>query len=402
MNAQEPSSPCFDRELTLADLLSERDRAELEALVRALLGESARVHAGEGDGASGATCVPVTIELEPVATLCAAVDPARVGAAAALVQKWLRAQARYHMASTLHLAAVHADYEELQRRHAALQESEERYRRLAASLEQRVREQVQTIEAAQRQLYQAEKLASVGQLAAGVAHEINNPIGFVRSNLSTARSYLETIAAFLAGVKRPDAAAALEARWRELDLDFVLKDCAALFRESIDGIERVARIVSDLKAFSNVDRSEEQRADANELIRTVCNVAAGRIGAGRVTLDLQPLPALRCRPGHLSQAVLNLLLNAVEAVKDGGDVTLRTRAAGGGVEIVVEDTGCGMPPEVLSRVFDPFFTTREVGQGTGLGLTVARDVVYAHGGGIDVSSAPGRGTVFTIRLPTRE
>lgn len=374
----------------------------------ALLGNSFRLVTTQGEPVIGAAApftgsvsrVPVSHDLETIGFLETPVaDPGRLDAAVGLLELLLQSGARYYMAARMHVEVVHSDYEALQRKHALLQESEARYKSLAAHLEERVEAQVKTIEVAQRRLYQAEKMASVGQLAAGVAHEINNPIGFIRSNLGTALSYVQKLGK-MAGMIRSQGSAQLKADWHGADLDFVLEDFAALLEESITGADRVTRIVTDLKGFSNVDQAEEKVVDLNESIRSVCNVAAPQLqGRAELLLELGELPALRCMPGQLNQVFLNLLLNATQAMTKPGRIRIQTALENGEIRISIADTGSGIPESVLPRIFDPFYTTRDVGQGTGLGLTVSRDVIIAHGGRIEVDSEVGTGTTFTIHLP---
>lgn len=397
----------FDRELSLRELLGGVNLAMLAEQLKRLAGGEAGLETKQGEalwamppGGIDLIRVEVCHELEPMGFLVASgSDRQRVEAAARLLEMLLKANARYHMASELHLEVVHEDYEALQRKHAELAASEGRYKALAENLEQRVTEQVKTIESAQRQLFQAEKMASVGQLAAGMAHEINNPVGFVRSNLSTAQSYVEKLER-LAQLAKASGDAEVAAYWRQENLDFILEDFATLLAESIAGADRVARIVADLKDFSKVDQAEEQIADINTCIRSVCNVASAQISKqAELVLALADLPPTRCRPGHLNQVFLNLLLNAAQAMDRPGQIRIATRVERETIGIEISDTGRGMAPEVLDRIFDPFFTTREVGQGTGLGLTVARDIVAAHGGMLSVASKQGQGTIFTIKLP---
>jgi signal transduction histidine kinase len=318
------------------------------------------------------------------------------------------------MATNLHLQAVRDDYEKLQRQHAALLESEARYRGLSKNLEQRVMEQVQTIDSTRRQLYQAEKMASVGQLAAGVAHEINNPIGFIVSNLGAARSYISQISAFMDTYRRGPGTVALDAAWKSNDLDYVLDDFQTLIKESSAGAARVAKIVKDLKDFSNVDRSDEEFIDINDCLRSVCNIAQSELSrTAEVGLKLSCLPLTRCYPAHLSQAFLNILLNAGQAVNSDGRVMISTTylpadehgadadESNGEICICISDNGGGIHQSIIDRVFDPFFTSREVGQGTGLGLTVCRDIVHAHDGRINIDSRVGEGSVVTIYLPVK-
>ena len=397
----------FDREYALAELLSGVNLAALAEQFKRIVGAEVRLQTMQGEalwatppGLVCATRIEVCHELEPIGYLDAdSTDRQRVEAAARLLEMLLKANARYHMAAQLHLEVVHEDYATLQRKHAELAASEGRYKALAENLEQRVTEQLKTIESAQRQLFQAEKMASVGQLAAGMAHEINNPVGFVRSNLFTAQSYVEKLER-LAQLAKASGDAEVAAYWREENLSFILEDFATLLNESVAGADRVARIVADLKDFSKVDQAEEQIADINTCIRSVCNVASGLVSKqAELVLALADLPPTRCRPGHLNQAILNLLLNAAQAMDRPGQIRIATRVEHETIGIEISDTGRGIAPEVLDRIFDPFFTTREVGQGTGLGLTVARDIVAAHGGMLSVESRQGQGTVFTLKLP---
>ncbi len=401
----------YDSTLSLRELLSGVVPDKLSAALSVMLAASARVVSADEGWVLGDAPpltekfkqVTLSHELETVGFLeTSATDAACVSAATVILESIMRTGARYFMASEMHKEVVKTDFEELQRKHAALMTSETRYKTLAESLEQRVEEQVHTIATVHRQLYQAEKLASVGQLAAGVAHEINNPIGFIRSNLGTASSYVKKFQSIAAAVKSNDASQIASA-WKAADLDFVLEDFPSLLQESMDGADRVARIVSDLKGFSKVDQAEEEVVNLNEGIRSACNVAASQIkNRAELTLTLGEIPMLRCMAGHLNQLILNLLLNAVEAIKERGEIRVESGVGYDHIFISISDTGCGIPAEVLPRIFEPFFTTRDVGSGTGLGLTVSRDIVTAHGGRIEVSSTPGAGSTCTIYLPLKQ
>ena len=398
----------YDSELSLRDLLSGVSPDKLGNVLTALLGNPFRLVALGGElvmgaatpFAQGGSRMPLSHDLETVGYMeTPTVDPVRLEVAVKLIVLFLQSGACYFMAASMHIEVVQSDFDALQHKHALLLESEARYRALATHLEERVNEQVKTIDATQRQLYQAEKMASVGQLAAGVAHEINNPIGFIRSNLSTAKAYVQKIAG-MAGLIESQASAQLKSAWRDADLDFVLEDFAALLEESISGADRVTRIVADLKGFSNVDQVEIKDVNLNENIRSVCNVAASQLhGRAELQLELGELPTLRCMPGQLNQVLLNLLLNAAQAMTTPGEIHIQTAVENSEIQIRIADTGSGIPAAALSRIFDPFYTTHEVGQGTGLGLTVSRDVVVAHGGRIEVESQVGVGTTFTIYLP---
>ncbi len=409
------SAPVFDRELSLQALLGGCDREQLIHVLANLLGVPFRLMAVDGDFACGeklesvAARVPLCIELEPVAYLEVQDNKqARLMAVAAgLAELVLRGAARYLMVSGLHSQAVLSDYEELQRRHQALEASEQRYRELAQTLEQRVADQVATIEITQRQLYQSEKLAAVGQLAAGVAHEINNPIGFVMSNLNTARSYLDELTRYAENLRQQAGAAAA---WRQAGLDGVVEDFRDLLQESLEGSERVAQIVHDLMGFSNDDAMSWESVDINTCVQAACNVTSGEISRhAELVTDLGELPPFYCQQGSLAQALLNLLLNAGRAVRDAGredgEIHIQTRLEPGHdgdtdkICIRITDNGTGMAPETMVRVFDPFFTTHDVGEGTGLGLTLSRDIIQAHQGHIDIDSEAGTGTSVTINLP---
>lgn len=397
----------FDRELSLRELLGAFAAERLVRHFAALLGdfrlydEKNRMVLESGSVAAEAPTVDVMLDIEPVGRLQAAADSAALNAAAGLLAALFQSQKRYHMAARLHEEQVSHDYQRLQKEHAALLKSELKYRTLAAELEARVQQQVEALKIAERQLYQAEKLASVGQLAAGVAHEINNPIGFIRSNLTSASAYVKDIAGLRGAIASGDAAR-MTAAWKKADMDFVLEDFQSLLDESIVGADRVARIVSDLKGFSSIDHGKEERIDLNESVRTVCNVAGSRIQQkAKLVLDLGELPALQCQPGHINDVLLAMLFNAVQAVGEGGEIRISTAVDGGDICVRISDNGYGIAPENLSRIFDPFFTTREVGAGTGLGLTVCRDIVRAHGGRIEVESRVGAGTTFTIHLPLK-
>lgn len=385
-------SATFDREWVLAELLPEGEREKAGPALTALLGTDFAIldPAGAvlwGKLADGAAREPVVVELEPIGYLAAAVPPPRLKAAVVLIRQILSARSRYMLAASFHTEAVNADYE-------ALRASEARYKALSEALEQRVRDQVAQIEAQQRQLYVAEKFAAVGQLAAGVAHEINNPIGFIRSNLNTLRNYLQQFAQIKADFSRA------EQTWERLDLDFTVADGDDLVSDCIDGADRISRIVRDLKGFSNVDRPAEEVADVNECIRRAVSLMPPHLPPGvRIDLDLAPLPARSCQPWQLAEALHNILHNAVQASGGDGQVRIRSHAAGGHIGIEIEDKGCGIPADRIERVFEPFYTTRDVGQGTGLGLTVARDIVQNHGGSIAIASQPGVGTCVTVKLP---
>lgn len=398
----------FDRDIGLAELLRATPHGKLATALTRLIG--AHWQLADADGvvvlgpgvAAGVAVIamPLRIDIEVIGYLQVsnlAREP--LEAAAVWLDMLLAGAYRYRMAADLHLEAVHADYEALQRKHAALQESEARYRELSGQLEQRVKAQVEVIERTQRHLYQAEKMASVGSLAAGMAHEINNPIGFMRSNLSTAAGYVDKIHKTLDAFHRGESDEG-QALWRKLDIDFVLEDFSVLLTESVSGADRIARIVANLKAYASIDCTDAVPLDLNDTVRTVADVVSGQLPENiQIDIDTQPLPRIVCDQSRLNQVLFSLVQNARQALDGGGLIRIATRAAGNEIRVSISDDGCGIAPEIRDRIFDPFFTTHDVGKGMGLGLTVSRDIVNAYGGRIEVDTAVGRGSTFTIWMP---
>jgi len=285
-------------------------------------------------------------------------------------------------------------------------------RRAAQSrLEQEKDEQrrlLRALEETHVQLLQSEKLASIGQLAAGVAHEINNPIGFISANLNTlrtwVRSLLDVIAAHEAVLPQLEPAArdALTALRGAADLDYVRDEIVTLIDESIDGAVRVRRIVQDLRDFSRPGSGEWSVADIHAGLESTLNVVHNELKyKADIVREYGDLPPVECLPSQLNQVFMNLLVNAAHAMPTRGVITIRTSSDGEQVSIAISDTGTGMTPDIVRRIFDPFFTTKPVGQGTGLGLSVSHGIVERHRGAIDVTSEPGRGTTFCVRLPIR-
>jgi PAS domain S-box-containing protein len=265
------------------------------------------------------------------------------------------------------------------------------------------------LKAAQSQILQQEKMASIGQLAAGVAHEINNPIGFIASNLGTLDKYLsrfneysDVLAGVASGLHDSAIDERLAAERKRLKIDLITDDAKKLIVESQDGTERVKVIVQNLKSFSHVDQGQVTDADVNECIETTLNIVWNELKyKATVKKEYGVLPHIRCYPQQLNQVFMNLLVNAAHAIDRQGVITIRTWVDGGSLFASIADTGCGIPTENLARIFEPFFTTKEVGKGTGLGLSITYDIIKKHNGVIDVQSDPGKGTVFTIELPIR-
>ncbi len=256
---------------------------------------------------------------------------------------------------------------------------------LNETLEARVEQRSRELRETQQQLMQAEKMKSLGQLVAGVAHELNNPIGFVHANIQLIDENVQKIA-------RPDATPEEIARARAA--------LAKLLTRSREGTERVKQIVQDLRSFSRMDQAELQEVDLHdELDRTIDLMEPRCKDCIAIERDYGELPHVRCYPGQLNQVFLNLLINACDAMDGTGHIRVVTRPIEDGVRVEVEDDGSGIPEELKGRIFDPFFTTKPVGKGTGLGLSLSHGIVERHGGRMTVESEPGQGTTFRIELP---
>jgi len=269
------------------------------------------------------------------------------------------------------------------------------------------------LEETQDQLVQSEKMASIGQIAAGVAHEINNPIGFVLSNLSTLDSYLASLFALLeayieserpALVPQKDSLDRVRALRDNTNFDFLRGDIVALLAESRDGILRVKHIVQDLKDFSRGGADEVwEVVNVHDALDRTLNIVRNEVKyKARIETRYGSLPDVECLPSRLHQVFLNLIVNAGQAIEANGTITISTGTSGSEIWIRFEDTGCGIPKQHLNRIFEPFFTTKPVGQGTGLGLSVSYSIVRRHGGSIEVESEVGRGSRFTIHLPLQQ
>jgi signal transduction histidine kinase len=273
----------------------------------------------------------------------------------------------------------------------------------------------------QSQLVQSEKLASIGQLAAGVAHEMNTPVGFVACNFETLEGYMEKILTLLdiydqlaQRVESSDKDHRLRtlAKIKELKekmrFDFILKDLAGLFEDSKEGLERVTKIIQNLRDFSRVDQAGDlARYNINDGITATLTVARNEIKyRAEVKTEFGNASEIFCNPGQINQVFLNILVNAAQAIesqeREGtGHISITTYEADGYVVCEIQDDGPGIPPDKLRKVFDPFFTTKPAGKGTGLGLSVSYDIIVnKHKGQLSVESKEGQGTKFTIKLPT--
>ena len=267
---------------------------------------------------------------------------------------------------------------------------------------------IRELEDTHRQLLQSEKLASIGQLAAGVAHEINNPISFVYANLNTLSSWVKGLLDLIADfeTKRGQAAEpkapVATAMVNGFTLGDVRNEIMVLVDESLQGTMRVRRIVRDLRNFSRPSSEEWGMADLHAGLDSTLNVVCNEIKyKASVVRDYGDLPAIECNADQLNQVFMNLLVNAAQAIRKQGTITIRTRCQGGTVSVSISDTGEGIPADVIGRIFDPFFTTKPVGEGTGLGLSISHGIIEHHGGRIEVESRMPEGTTFIVTLPVR-
>ncbi|MCB2181796.1 MAG: response regulator [Desulfobulbaceae bacterium] len=258
----------------------------------------------------------------------------------------------------------------------------------------------------QSQIIQQEKMASIGQLAAGVAHEINNPVGYITSNLSTLSKYsdkmrvfLQQLAAEVSAEKNPYADKFQELK-KKMKIDVVLEDLADLTKESLDGCERIRTIVADLKSFSRTDTLEPQVVQINDTIEQTLNIIWNELKY-KTTLkkEMNDLPMTRCFPQQLNQVFMNLLMNASHSIEEKGEIDIRSWSEDKSIFVSITDNGCGIAKENLSKIFDAFFTTKEVGKGTGLGLSISYEIIRKHNGEITVDSVLGKGTTFTVCIP---
>jgi two-component system NtrC family sensor kinase len=266
----------------------------------------------------------------------------------------------------------------------------------------------------QAQMMHNDKLATIGQLAAGVAHEINNPMGFVSSNMSTLSKYIDKYNRYIELLElelRTSSAGMLpdrvQALHRSLKLEYVMRDMGILVEESNEGIERVKRIVQDLRTFSRSDLPSIALADLNSSLDSTINIVINEIKySAELKRDYGDLPKVPCNAQQINQVFMNLLINAGHAIQAKGDqigeILIRTWCDRDYAYVLVSDNGCGIDAEYQSRIFDAFFTTKEVGKGTGLGLSISAGIIHKHGGEISVSSEVGVGSTFTVRLPLKQ
>jgi signal transduction histidine kinase len=284
---------------------------------------------------------------------------------------------------------------------------------LNKTLDQKVQERTRDLQNVQSQLLQSEKFSAIGQLAAGMAHEINNPIGFINSNLQTLekyvahytplRGYLDQLGKALC-VRDYEGVSRVITSWekasKETNFQFIEGDIINLLKESREGTESMRKIVADLCAFASPDKGKENSVDLEALMESMLNIVWNEIKyKAQLRKDYGAVPPVICNPQKMGQVFVNLLTNAAHAIKDKGTITIKTCTRDRCVCVDISDTGCGIPPENINRIFDPFFTTKPVGRGVGLGLSISYDIIRRHGGSITFSSQVDKGTTFTVMLP---
>lgn len=278
-----------------------------------------------------------------------------------------------------------------------------------------IKEAIEKIKQMQIQLIRSEKLAGIGHLAAGVAHEINNPMSYITSNLITLNDYVKTLKQTILNsqkllkvladkniVEINSTVEDFNETYQKDDISFILNDIDQLLSESLDGARRVKEIVHDLKSFARLDETEVKEVNLNDGIESALKIINNEMKfVSRLIKKFGDIPLLCCYPSLLNQAFLNLIMNAVYAVQEKGEITIETYFEDSNIIIKISDTGCGIPKDVIPKIFDPFFTTKPVGQGTGLGLSIVYSVVTKHNGKIHIESEIGKGSIFTISLPER-
>jgi len=289
----------------------------------------------------------------------------------------------------------------------------DRERRAKVDLEGMVEERTRELRQAQAQLVLQEKMSSLGRLVAGIAHELNNPINFIYGNVDFLRQYMDDLLELVAAIDRaPDLPPAVRAEIdrikQRIEYDYLVEDSRKLLKSIRTGAERTAGIVRDLKNFSRTDGGDMQETDVIAGIETTLNLIAplhrGRIAIER---DYQPdLPLLVCNAGHVNQVFMNILTNAAQAIEGQGTIRIRVATSeldgGPALRVEVSDSGGGIPPEALERIVDPFYTTKPVGEGTGLGLWISDSIVRAHGGTLTCTSELGVGSTFAVVLPLKQ
>lgn len=282
-----------------------------------------------------------------------------------------------------------------------------RQRRNFESEHEKINQAFTELKKTQSHIIQQEKMATIGQLAAGVAHEINNPVGFIASNLSTLKNYIEKIVIYTKAQEDPLQALAddqslqhLSKLRKDLKLDYVLTDLPELIQECLEGTDRVRDIVTNLKSFSRISDNEETEYNINDCLETTLKIVWNELKyKAEIQKEYGRLSLVKCLPQQLNQVFMNILVNASHSMEEKGIIRIKTEMRDGKVHVRISDTGCGIPQKNLGKIFEPFFTTKESGKGTGLGMSISLDIIKKHNGEIRVESKEGKGTTFTVILP---
>ncbi|OGR14953.1 MAG: hypothetical protein A2277_21060 [Desulfobacterales bacterium RIFOXYA12_FULL_46_15] len=299
---------------------------------------------------------------------------------------------------------------QLERRHHQLQEE-------LILQNKKLDSTLRELKTTQGHILQSEKMASIGQLAAGVAHEINNPIGFIGSNLDALKDYMEDVDELLSHYQKlckllvaaPGGSLCTEIQnevkaitefEEQIEIDYLKKDIPELLHDCKDGTQRVGKIVADLKNFAHPGNDKQMLVDINKGLESTLNVVYNELKyKATVTREFGDIPMVEGFPQKLNQVFMNILVNAAQAITEKGEIRIKTKKEGGQVLVAISDTGCGIKEEHLQKIFDPFFTTKEIGKGTGLGMNIAYNIIQEHKGKISVQSTVGKGTTFTVSLP---
>ncbi|MGR3178928.1 MAG: sensor histidine kinase [Candidatus Anammoxibacter sp.] len=375
-------------------------------------------HEGEPVG-SVFVSIPDSIDKEVVSRLMELVS--------ASINLVIRNNAKRKLTTEMHDTVMHKNYEELLATNKKLSISEKKYRELAHSLEQRVEEKTAELKKAITRLLTQEKMAAIGQLAAGIAHEINNPIGFIYSNLNTLLKYVNSLTEMLQFYRKTFKDNTVEASqsaihpsppfakggrgdlqaeelYKKLKIDYIKKDIFDLIRENINGSERIKQIVANMKDFSHIDETANIEMDINAEIDKTINVLSNDIKDRSVKIikNYGNIPRFAGNPALICHIFLNILLNAIQSQDNDLIITINTEQNNENIIISIADNGEGIDPEIQKRVFEPFFTTKDVGEGTGMGLAVAYDIVSAHNGTIKIASKAGEGANIIISLPIKK
>ena len=279
-----------------------------------------------------------------------------------------------------------------------------------ASTNEALHATVEDLKAAQEQLIQAEKMASLGQLTAGIAHEINNPINFVSANIQPLKDDMADILKMIGRYEKVISEKGLEKEFSEIEqfkqesnIDLTMKEVNDLLKGIEDGAMRTSEIVKGLRNFSRLDQNVFRKANLNESLESTLTLLHSSY-KNRIEIEKKygDIPEVDCFPGQINQVFMNILSNAIQAIPAEGTIFIKTWQVGNMVKISVKDTGAGMSEEVRKKIFDPFFTTKDVGKGTGLGLSISYGIIQKHNGEIDVFSKPGEGTEFVISIPIKQ